>query len=705
MVDMAEAAWLLQDSAEPQRERGEEPGERERVLFESCPLPLWIYDVDADLILHANDAACRKYGYTHEEFAGLALRDFQPDDAQGLATNPLGLAALDVFVTGCWRHRCRDGAVIHVEVTANDMVFLGRRARFVCPNDVTQRLQSEAKLRERKAALRRAQDMAGLSHHIIGPDGVFESWADSLPGLLGVDEGGIPRTARDWLPWVHPDDRERCRTALIDAGRRGAGCDIEYRLLRADGDTIHVREVIEPVHDRADPTRGRWFCTLQDVSAQKHAEEQIRRHNEELEARVNERTMQLQVSNCELAFATAAAERANRSKSEFLSNMSHELRTPLNAIVGFGQLLAMPGLMERDPAQRDAYIRHIVDGGRHLLTLINEILNLAQIEAGKIEVRLERVALGPLLAECDAMVDPLADKRAISMRFPRRCELHVQADRMRLKQVLLNLVSNAIKYNRPQGEVEIDCVPLGDVVRIHVRDTGVGLTEQELESLFEAFNRLGQDTSSEEGSGIGLVVTKRLIELMGGRIFVSSEPGVGSVFSVELPLAGQATGPALSDFADADHAWMIAPVNAEDRLRLLQTDLADRTATILCVDDDSASLRLLQQVLSTLPGVHLLTATNGRLGLEMALAHAPALIIMDNNMPEMSGREAQSRLQADERTAAIPVIAVSANAMPGEAASGLAAGYFRYLTKPFDVAELLQAVGDALSEARAQALR
>ena len=700
-MDIAETAWYLQDVDASADERGE----RERVLFESCPLPLWIFDLETMRIHHANGAACAKYGYTRDEFAGLELLDFQPDDELGQATNPLGLGALDVFVTGCWRHKRKDGSVIHVEVTANEMIFMGRRCRFVCPNDVTERLQAEARLRERKAALRRAQAMAQLTHNITGPGGVFESWSETLPALIGMTEQAMPKTARDWLPLVHPDDRERFRAELIAAGLRGTHCELEYRLVRADGETIHVREVIEPIVELGQPSRGRWFCTLQNITDQKRTEELIRRSNEALEARVDERTLQLQTSNCELAFATAAAERANRSKSEFLSNMSHELRTPLNAIVGFGQLLAMPGLMERDEAQRNGYIEHIVDGGRHLLTLINEILNLAQIEAGKVDVNVERVALGPLLAECDAMVDPLASRRDILMRFPLRCDLFVQADRMRLKQVLLNLVSNAIKYNRPEGKVHVDCELRDERVRINVRDTGEGLTEVQVASLFEAFNRLGQDTSSEEGSGIGLVVTKRLVELMGGTVGVSSEPGVGSVFWVELPPSVARPVVAAPAFEDADHAWLLAPVNVLDRMRLLQTGLADEVATVLCVDDDPASLRLLQQVLATLPNVELLTASNGRLGVEMALAHAPALVVMDNNMPEMGGREAQARLRADPRTAAIPVIAVSANAMPGEASAGLEAGYFRYLTKPFDVVDLLQAVGDGLAQARADALR
>ena len=688
---MVQAAWLRSATEDP--DALEATGVREAVLVESCPLPLWIYDLETHRIRHVNEAACRKYGWTRVEFAQLTLRDFQPED-------PSAGNAADIFVTGSWRHRRKDGTVIDVEVSANETIFMGRRSRFVCPHDVTEHLRTEAQLREGKAFLRRAQSMARLAHQIVGPGGAIESRSDSLVALIGVAPDRAPRTAREWLPLVHADDRDRFRWVLREAARSGKACETDYRVVRPDGDVVHIHAVFEPIQELGGLGRGRWFCALQDVTEQRRAQEAIQRANDELEARVAERTMQLQVSNCELAFATAAAERANRSKSEFLSNMSHELRTPLNAIVGFGQLLAMPGLMERDEAQRSAYIRHIVDGGRHLLTLINEVLNLAQIEAGKVSVNLEGVAVGPLLAECDAMVDPLAERRNVMMRFPQRCDLVVQADRMRLKQVLLNLVSNAIKYNREGGKVNVRCERVGQAVRVSVHDTGHGLMPDQVDALFEAFNRLGQDTSSEEGSGIGLVVTKRLVELMGGRMGVTSEVSVGSVFWFELPCAEPRSAPGLAPPGETGYAWLAGSVEAGDQWRLLQTGLADVQGTVLCVDDNAASLRLLQQVLGTLPRLNLVSASNGRLGVEMALAHAPSLIVMDQNMPEMDGREALRCLRADARTAAIPVIALSANAMPDDIASGLDAGFFRYLTKPFEVPELLQAVGEALADAR-----
>jgi CheY-like chemotaxis protein len=270
---------------------------------------------------------------------------------------------------------------------------------------------------------------------------------------------------------------------------------------------------------------------------------------------------------------------------------------------------------------------------------------------------------------------------------------------MRLKQVLLNLLSNAIKYNRDSGSVVVACDATGPPeapgrVRIHVQDTGPGMTGEQVAALFQPFNRLGQEGSVAEGSGIGLVVTKRLVELMGGTIAVRSTPGVGTVFRVELPAA-------IDDRCASGAATALGAQAAEDPADGAAA-LRPGVATVLCVDDDPVSLHLVQEVLAGLPDVQLLTASNGRLGVEMALAHAPALIVMDNNMPEMTGREARALLRADPRTAHIPVIALSANAMPGAAAEGLAAGFYRYLTKPFDFAELRAAVGEALALALAR---
>jgi signal transduction histidine kinase len=281
-----------------------------------------------------------------------------------------------------------------------------------------------------------------------------------------------------------------------------------------------------------------------EAEQRSQAQQEVMRLNAELEQRVHERTMQLEVINGELALAMEEAKSANQAKTAFLSSMSHELRTPLNAILGFAQILTSDKLPST-LAQKKEFATHILKSGRHLLTLINEILDLAKIESGAVALTLEPVALGELLQECESMIMPLAAQRGVRLLFPRGCAVHVLADHLRTKQILLNLLSNAIKYNREGGAVVVDCVSQeGGGLRVSVQDTGMGLRPEQVQMLFTPFNRLGQEAGVEEGTGIGLVVTKRLVEMMGGTIGVSSSPGVGTVFWIELQPSAPAAAPA-----------------------------------------------------------------------------------------------------------------------------------------------------------------
>ena len=424
-----------------------------------------------------------------------------------------------------------------------------------------------------------------------------------------------------------------------------------------------------------------------EVAERRHMQTEVMRLNEELERRVHERTAQLEESNRELTAATREAENANRAKSEFLSNMSHELRTPLNAIIGFGQLLQHDA--GASPERNQGFVQHIVDAGNHLLTLINEILNLAQIEAGKVSISLEPVDLREVLDECHALTRTASAQRGIRLVFPETSHI-VSADRTRLKQVLLNLLSNAVKYNREHGAVLVECTR-GDEgrIRVAVQDTGAGLTPEQLRSLFQPFNRLGRDATIE-GSGIGLVLTKRLVELMGGTIGVHSTPGTGSTFWIDL----RSAEPAKVDLAS------VAP-RLPTASELTGGD--PQVSTILCVDDNRANLALLTEALSLRSDCLVLTATDGQAGVDMARSHSPDVILMDNNMPIMSGREAMRVLRADPATAGIPVIAVSAAAMPNMVSSGLELGYFRYLVKPYDLVDLTDAIDAAIDSSRAAA--
>ncbi len=396
----------------------------------------------------------------------------------------------------------------------------------------------------------------------------------------------------------------------------------------------------------------------------------------------------LQEKNAELEGARSAAERANLAKSDFLSSMSHELRSPLNAILGFAQLMESDAVPPT-PAQKES-IAQILQAGWHLLTLINEILDLAKVESGQMPLSREPVALAEVMRECQGMIDPQAQQRGIQMNFPRLDLPHfVNADRTRLKQVLINLLSNAIKYNVEDGTVEVECAESAPGhLRVSVRDTGAGLYPEQLTQLFQPFNRMGQEAGGVEGTGIGLVVAKRLVELMGGTIGVSSTLGVGSVFWFDLTAAAE---PYV-----ADEAGEVAiPVQAPE-------PLAARLRTLLYVEDNPANLKLVEQIIARRTDICLLTAVNANLGLRLARDNRPEVILMDINLPGMSGFEALQVLRSDPAAAHIPVIAVSANAMQRDIERGLKAGFFRYITKPIKVGEFMDALNVALEFAETQ---
>ena len=391
----------------------------------------------------------------------------------------------------------------------------------------------------------------------------------------------------------------------------------------------------------------------------------------------------LQENNIELAMAKSVAEKANLAKSDFLSSMSHELRTPLNAILGFAQLIE-----SGDPAPTPLQKRstdQILQAGWYLLELINEILDLALIESGKLMLMPEPVSLAEVMAECETLVESQAQRRDISVSFPvfDRC-CSVKADRTRVKQVLINLLSNAVKYNRKGGTVVVSLTAntLGRL-RIGVADSGEGLTPEKIAQLFQPFNRLGQEATTEEGTGIGLVVCKRLVELMGGTIGVESVVGQGSTFWIELELtadaqaAGEGVGPATLN---------PVPVVA-----------GPHVYTVLYVEDNPANLMLVEALIERRTNMRLLSARDGPSGIEIARTVRPDVILMDINLPGMSGTKALAILAADPATAHIPVIAISANAMPSDITKGLATGFFRYLTKPIRVDQFMETLDQVLA--------
>ena len=385
----------------------------------------------------------------------------------------------------------------------------------------------------------------------------------------------------------------------------------------------------------------------------------------------------------QLIGALAAAEHANRAKSDFLSNMSHELRSPLNAVLGFAQLM-QTGTPPPTPRQQES-VNEILKAGWYLLGLIDEILDLALIESGHLAFVLELVPLAEVLDDCHALIEGQAEQSGITLSFPQiDGERVVRVDRTRLKQVLINLLSNAIKYNRPRGTVTVRVADAEKGrLRISVQDIGGGLSAEQIGLLFQPFERLGQQANVIAGTGIGLALSKRLVDLMGGRIGVHSTVGQGTVFWVEFDTPG-APRPALP----------AAPESAAPPAPPL---LALPKSTVLCVEDNPANVLLVQRLLARYTGVRLLMASDANHGLHLARTMAPDVVLMDINLPGISGLQAQQWLAEDPITAHIPVIAISAHAMRHDVDKGLQAGFFRYLTKPIKIDALTEALDAALT--------
>ena len=504
----------------------------------------------------------------------------------------------------------------------------------------------------------------------------------SIDALMTTDPRGIITDANQQMEALIGYSRDELigapfRNYFTDPNRAEAG--IERVLSGSSGTsyelTARARDGKETVvsctgttfHDRDSKLHG-VFLTARDVTELKRLERALQESNHEMER------------------ARAAAEKASLAKSDFLTCMSHDLRAPLNTILGFAQLIDSD--TPPPTLAQTASVEQILRSGWYLLELINEIVDLSQIESGKLVLSMERTSLTEVLRECQAMIVPLGRKRGIEMTFPPSgISYFVNADRTRLKQVLISLLSNAIKYNRPNGTVVVDCAmstsaSAPERIRVSVSDTGAGLLPDVLPELFQPFNRLGRERSAEEGTGIGLVMSKRLVELMGGVIGVESTPGSGSVFWFELNSAAE---PRL-ELDGAHPASVEVPVRHGSPVR----------STLLYVEDNPANLKLIEQIIARSPNIGLLTARDGLEGIELARASQPDVILMDINLPGITGIEALKILRKDPATAHIPVVALSANAMLGDIEKALQAGFFRYLTKPIKVGEFMETLEVAL---------
>ena len=518
--------------------------------------------------------------------------------------------------------------------------------------DVTAYFEAQEKLKASEAQARKLALVAAHTDNavlITGADRRVEWANEGFTRLTGyrLDEV-VGRGPGDLLSGPETDLAEVARLdAQLLRENRSSG---ELTYYSKDGQPFWAVVDSQAILDAAGQVE-RFVSIGRDISASKRAEAALRSARDE-------------------------AERANRSKSEFLSAMSHELRTPMNAILGFGQLLESDPTFGLAEGQK-GYVREILRAGEHLLELINDVLDLARVEAGKQEVSLEPVQVSTLVDDCLGLMQPVARMRGIALPDATHVpgEYFVVADRTRLKQVLLNLLSNAIKYNRADGSVQVTCEADGDALRISVSDSGQGLSPEQCQRLFRAFERLGADNGAIEGAGIGLVLSKRLVELMHGSIGLDSVVDQGSTFWVRLARAQPQPMP------DA-HPVSATPVASA-------APLVDRASTVLYIEDDPVNTLLMEAMVGREPGVRLITAPLPELGLDLAHAAQPDLILLDIQLPGMDGFEVLRRLRASDSTRAIPVIAISANAMSGDIEQGLAAGFNDYLTKPIEMSRLL----------------
>lgn len=597
-------------------------------------------------IVELNPAMQRIFGYAPEELLGANISLLMPESYSGNHDNYLRRYA----ETGKNRiigrslempARRKDGSVFPLEITVTE-IRVGDDPHFVgVLRDITERKEVEKALEKERGLLREAQEIARLGNwEIAGKDGSIY-WSPVVYEIFGQDPAVFRPTIANFYATVHPDDLDALQQHIARARETGT-YDMVHRIVRPDGEVRHVHERarFEPA---ADGTTRFAVGIVQDVTDMVRAKEQ--------------------------------AEAASRAKSDFLSSMSHELRTPLNAIMGFAQVLEIDEGLSEDQLDSVHTIRR---SGQHLLQLINEILDLARIESGRLELSIEEVGIAELFAESGALITPLAADRNIVVQFARKpSAIAVRGDRTRLNQVLVNLLSNAVKYNRQSGSIVVSALPRGaGTIRISVADTGHGIPAEKLGQLFTPFNRLGAENSDVEGTGIGLVIARRLIEGMGGRIGVDSRVGAGTTFWIELPMAEKPLQKPVPTVGEKQRQHRVLP-----------------EGTVLYIEDNPANLKLVRQALAKHPQVTLLEAHNGSLGLDLAQAHLPDVILLDINMPGMNGLEVLARLKAEPATRDISVLALTAAAMEKDVQQARGAGFEEYLTKPVNIKLLLEALG------------
>jgi protein-histidine pros-kinase len=622
-----------------------------RGLVEVAPDAIVTVDHEGRIVL-VNGQTEALFGYPRDELLGQAIEVLLPERyraghvsyrsgyIQAPRIRPMG-SNIELF------GRRKDGSEFPVEISLGPVETDGALLVIATIRDATERKLVEETLKRQTAELRQQADLIDLANDaiiVLAPNRAIVSWNRGSQNLYGwTSDEAVGHVLHELLDARYTESVDDVDEALARDGR----WDGEITQTRKNGEQILVESHQIIVRNAGGATEG-VLAINRDITERRRAEESSEAARRE-------------------------AEEANQAKSDFLSRMSHELRTPLNAILGFSQLLALEPLTEE---QHDS-VDHVLSAGRHLLELINEVLDISRIETGRLSLSVEPVAIDEVLRETLDLVRPLAQEVDINLgEEPREANLYVLADRQRIRQVLLNLLTNATKYNRKAGTVRVSCDSSAEgKLRILVHDTGPGIDAEKISRVFTPFDRLGAEQGDVEGTGLGLALSKALVEAMGGTIGVESAPGLGSTFWVQLPRterlqqryeAGTGTG-------------SVEPALPQARI-------------VLYIEDNVPSAQLMERIFSRWPDVKLISAMQGLLGLELARQHRPDLILLDLHLPDIQGIEVLQKVRSDPNLRSIPVVVTSADATPGQIARLRAAGADEYLTKPLDILKFSEVV-------------
>jgi len=524
-----------------------------------------------------------------------------------------------------------------------------------------------------------AQKMAHVGNWELNLETNELFWSDEIFSLFDIDKNKFDASYEAFLNAIHPDDRDAVNTAYTNSLETKESYAITHRLLMQNGEIKHVEEKCQSFYDDAG-NAIRSIGTVQDITERVLAEEKISlAHNklaslnEQLEARVKSRTAELELERDK-------AEEANLAKSQFLSQMSHELRTPMNAILGFSQLLKIAKL---NPLQHQQ-VEEITVAGTHLLHLIEDLLDLSKIDSNHVNIIISKANATQIVNEALHFIEPdLHNKKInIQLNLEKINHILVFTDIIRLRQILINFLTNAIKYNKEDGDITIDACEVKHYLRIEVTDTGIGIEKNKLPLLFTPFERLGQEFSAIEGTGIGLALCKKLIDKMNGNIGVDSISGKGSTFWLEIPIA--------------ENKFKNNSIIDGDTQNTRKKPQLKRKIKLLYVEDNIPSIRLMESLYAENQQIELTTTSSGEHGIEIAKSILPDIIILDINLPDINGFQIMKILREDKMTHSIPCIALSADALPEDIHLGLEKGFYRYLTKPLDIELLEQALVDAI---------